>query len=138
MNTPTNNKKTAPFTDERVEAITKRLADLPKDDQSAVIWRLIGNMQYRAVDRPNAPAREFFELMEKNVAAAEAKNAGLLNAEQLNGCACVTCGDNHRPMIPLGIETKLSTELFACNRSECTVDPDVIRNRIPVSARVAA
>lgn len=71
-------------------------------------------------------------------AKQEARAKQALTPAQLNGCACVACGDSHRPMIPLGIETRTSSELFVCNRSECTVDPDAIRARIPVAERVTA
>lgn len=61
-----------------------------------------------------------------------------LNPTQLDGCACVTCGESHRPMLPIGIETRSSSDLFRCDRAECAVDLSVIRQRIPTAARVTS
>lgn len=130
----------APMTNERIEAILNRLRALPDDEEIAVIWQTFGGIQNAAVKRPNTRVREFFDTMDRRIAEFEAKRASRagapLNQAQLAGCACVACSDSYRPMIPLGIETRSSTELFRCNRPECAVDPDVIRNRIPVAARV--
>ena len=41
-----------------------------------------------------------------------------LTFEQLDGQACVVCGENFRPMIPLGLETSTSTEVFRCDFGE--------------------
>lgn len=59
-----------------------------------------------------------------------------LTPAQLDGCACVVCAASHRPMLPLGIETRSSSELFACDRPECAADPAQIRARIPAAQRV--
>ena len=125
------------MTNERIDAITARLQALNDDEERAIIWQTIGSMQYAAVSAPNIRARYFFDTMERRIAEIEAKKAGVLNQDQLDGCACVTCGDIHRAMIPLGIETRSSTELFRCDRPECAVEVDTVRNRIPVAARVA-
>lgn len=46
-----------------------------------------------------------------------------LTRDQLDGCACVVCGDNFRPMLPLGLQTKISSEVFRCERADCEVSP---------------
>jgi Domain of unknown function (DUF6429) len=56
-----------------------------------------------------------------------------LTQEQLNGCACVVCGSNQRPMVPLGLETSLSPEVFRCDREECAVDPGEVQRWIDIS-----
>lgn len=62
-----------------------------------------------------------------------------LNTAQCDGCACVACGDSHRPMIPVpAVETRLSTQLFHCDRPECATTPAEVRARIPAAERVAA
>ena len=54
-----------------------------------------------------------------------------LTYDQLDGCACVVWGSNQRPMLPLGLETSISSEVFRCDRDECAVDPaEVQRNRL--------
>lgn len=63
-------------------------------------------------------------------------NTTPLTPAQLDGCACVACGDSHRPMIPLGIETRSSTELFRCNRPECATTAAEVQARIPAAQRV--
>jgi hypothetical protein len=59
-----------------------------------------------------------------------------LTPAQLDGCACVICGESSRPMLPLGIETRSSSDLFACDRPECAADVAHVRGRIPVAQRV--
>jgi hypothetical protein len=61
------------------------------------------------------------------------RNRGLLTAEQLDGRACVVCGSNQRPMIPLGLETSTSSEVFRCDRDECAVDPAEVQRWITAS-----
>lgn len=60
---------------------------------------------------------------------------GRLTPVQLDGCACVVCGSNQRPMIPLGLETSTSTEVFRCDRDECAVDPAEVQRWINASDR---
>ena len=59
-----------------------------------------------------------------------------LTPSQLDGCACVICATSHRPMLPLGLETRSSSELFHCDRPECAATPAQILPRIPVAQRV--
>ena len=65
-----------------------------------------------------------------------AASRGRLTAEQLNGCACVVCGSNQRAMIPLGLETSTSTEVFRCDREECAVDPGEVQKWIDISDKL--
>jgi hypothetical protein len=62
-----------------------------------------------------------------------AARSGRLTPEQLNGCACVDCGSNQRAMIPLGLETSTSTEIFRCDRDECAVDLGEVQRWIDIS-----
>lgn len=56
-----------------------------------------------------------------------------LNREQLDGLACVVCGENCRPMIPLGVETSTSSDVFRCDREECAVSPEIAQQWIKKS-----
>ncbi len=56
-----------------------------------------------------------------------------LTPEQLDGRACVVCGENFRPMVPLGLETSMSTEVFHCDREECAISPDTVQLWIDAS-----
>lgn len=51
-----------------------------------------------------------------------------LSPAQLDGTACVVCGDSHRAMLPIGVETKSSTETFRCDRSECSISPALVQS----------
>lgn len=56
-----------------------------------------------------------------------------LTHAQLDGCACVVCGDSFRAMLPLGLETKISSEVFRCDRAECDVAPAEVQRWITAS-----
>lgn len=56
-----------------------------------------------------------------------------LTHDQLDGCACVVCGDSFRPMLPLGLGTKISSEVFRCDRAECEVSPEEVQRWITAS-----
>lgn len=58
----------------------------------------------------------------------------ILTRAQLDGLACVVCGADHRPQVPVpGVETRLSTHLFRCDREECRVAPAEVRRWVAAS-----
>ncbi len=61
-----------------------------------------------------------------------------LSRGQLDGCACVVCGDNFRPMLPLGLETKISSDVFRCDRPECVVETSQVKRWIIASEQPTA
>ena len=66
--------------------------------------------------------RPWLEAEEKRLAAA----SKTLTEAQLNGTACVVCGGNGgaEGMLPLGVETQTSTEVFHC----CTCTPPPLQD----------
>ena len=82
------------------------------------------------------PVHEFksaFERMIKRRQEIAARHpvrrlASSLAREQLDGSACLHCGQSDRPMVPVpGVESSLSTVLFICDTTACKTTPDQAR-----------
>ena len=88
-------------------------------------------------DEGRERAKSLFEQMfcgsSEGVPSGSSVTRGQLTPEQLDGCACVVCGSNQRPMIPLGLETSTSSEVFRCDRDECAVDAAEVQRWINAS-----
>lgn len=67
---------------------------------------------------------------------AASKEQCLLFARQLEGSACIVCFRSDREMVPIGLQTSLSSEIFRC--SECVIDLQVAKYWIQVAEEVKA
>ncbi len=119
-------------TSEKDRERARRIARVPeiefllREFMKAGDWARVGELtkQAKAIFNP-AEARNVLKRWK-----AEDK---LLSYEQMDGRACICCGRGDRGMVPLGLETSVSSEVFRCDDPACDVPRDLAETWVLVT-----